>query len=261
MEIPPVLAPTVLEALNHSAEWFATSSMPESIQSVNIVTPSLGAALFSATRRQLFDIGPEYLAFYTAFMMSIHFRAMISPLSHYRCSANVTHDHFNRSSSLLAPIYTEELASELNSSSLQMMLVEQITPEDLLEVASVVSALGKLNGAIALMAPFTEYTERGTLSVIWQFYAVEKVGNASAILTPWKRHVTAVALQAISNTTALLLVIGVLTAAFHFRRRILHSVMLIDERAQTRSAAAHTGPKGPPRLRRPCQLRLLRPWL
>jgi len=94
--------------LNATTQWQGRQNFKEYVQSIEVLTPTIGVIFMVASRRILLDIGPEYLTFYTAYALQSSHRHMYSLLSHYGCSASnegFAFEYFTGVQDLMAPVY------------------------------------------------------------------------------------------------------------------------------------------------------------
>ena len=82
---PPRLSDSVISALLATKVWTENDTIEDFIQSVVVISPSLGARFLHSKRTVTMEFGPEWLAFMTLGAFVPEYRSMTSPLSHYAC--------------------------------------------------------------------------------------------------------------------------------------------------------------------------------
>jgi len=180
MEETPKLDPRVSQAINNTKTWRNELSFKEYVQTVEVLTPTMGVAFMVASRRILMDIGPEFLTFYTAYALQVSHRGYWSLLSHYRCvpgNSGAALRAFEQQQSLTAPIYRNpsEHKKRLNREQLEALLLTVFSNEDQYDIAAKLIELVNTPQVVAgFLRPDREVQKNGVVANSWSLYQLDK---------------------------------------------------------------------------------------
>jgi hypothetical protein len=243
MSRTPTIDPTVVADLKDTQTWKATSLIDDYVQGIEMVTPGLGIIFLHASRSILLEIGPEWLAFYSAFALRPHYRRLYTLLSHYRCRAEPTEPFDNPQS--LTNLVLERPAQyrEFSFSDMRRLLEQHIDRDDMYSFASTIQALaGEQKAIVAFSTPETEWTNpNDLLGNRWRYYTATKRSESAGVeVRPLTNSPVGLAIQGISTVTSLVAAFFVWWLLFLYRNEILQSFMLIKQRELLRNAVKYT---------------------